>query len=87
MQKTVSKTNWENRAKTIETKNLSKYHNTPHWLSILREMDKSVIETIIGSSETLIVFDEEKYKKIREHCTGFSYITAHTPFEGGGENE
>lgn len=86
MQKTVSKSNWESRAKTIETKNLRKYHTTPHWLSVLRELDKSVIEIIVGDGETLIVFDEGKYKAIREHCMGFGYVTANTPFEGGGEN-
>lgn len=69
MCKTVSRENWSNRAKTIETKNLHQWHKTPYWLSIERKLSESIIEFANG----YIVFDEEKYKQLRKLCLSEEY--------------
>lgn len=76
--KTVSTQNWDNRAKTIETKNLKKWNKTPAWLSILREMGKSVIS--FDSCDGSVTFDESEYKKIREHCLSEKYAFSCVPY-------
>jgi hypothetical protein len=66
----LSNQQWSNRLKTIETKNLRKYHRTPYWLSIGRALSPCVIEHIDGDT---IVIDEEKYKALRLFVTSEAY--------------
>lgn len=66
----LSQQQWSNRLKTIETKNLKKYHRTPYWLSIGHTLKGCIIE--IQDGETLVV-DEDKYKELRKFCMSEDY--------------
>jgi len=61
--KYVSK-NWlEQRAKTIETRNLNKHGTSRAWISILDDLYECIIEIELGKD--IMIIDELKYKKIR----------------------
>lgn len=62
---------WDNRLKTIETKNLKQYHRTPSWLSIGYELKPCILETQDGK---IIVIDEDKYKELRKYCLSEDYV-------------
>lgn len=62
--KTVSIENFENRMKTIETKNIKKYGESLTWVSLYNLFNKCIIEV----DEKTITFDENEYKKIRKRA-------------------
>lgn len=63
--KTISYNNWDNRMKTIETKNLKKYGRSLSWSSLSSYFHCCIIETNIDYQT--INFNEAKYKLIREY--------------------
>ena len=67
----LSAQQWNNRLKTIETKNLRKYHKTPYWLSIGRTLSPCIIEFQDGETR---VIDAEKYKELRAFCLSEEYV-------------
>jgi hypothetical protein len=62
--KYLSSRSWENRMKSIETKNLNKYHTSTAWVSLFMYFHPCVIEHY---GEDTIVINEEKYKLIRKY--------------------
>lgn len=60
MLKTISIKNFENRMKSLETKNIKKCGQSLTWCSLLNKFNKCIIEI----NENTIIFDEEKYKEI-----------------------
>lgn len=62
MLKEISIKNFENRMKTLETKNTKKHGHSLTWCSLLNNFNKCIVEI----SESTITFDEEKYKAIRK---------------------
>ena len=65
----LSQQQWNNRIKSIETKNLREYHTTPSWLTIARAFNDCIIEYQIGNNGlSTIVIDEQKYKMQRKIC-------------------
>lgn len=65
---------WNIRAKTIETKNLKKYHTTPYWLTIERELSGCIIEMQNRIGEPIRVIDENKYKELRKYCMSEKFV-------------
>ncbi len=59
--KTISIENFNNRMKSIETKNLKRYGTSLTWTSIANRFN----DCIIATDENTITYDEERYKKIR----------------------
>jgi len=66
--KTISYKQWDNRMKSIETKNLNKYRRSLSWVSLMHYFNTCIIET--NSSYKTIKFNEEKYKLIRKYVMG-----------------
>ena len=60
--KTIGITNWNNRLKSIETKNIKKYGESLTWTSLERHFNDCIIQITEGT----IIFDEKKYKEIRK---------------------
>lgn len=63
--KTVTYTNWDNRIKSIVTKNLKKYKRSLSWASMGSYLNPCIIE--LNSSYNTITFNEAKYKLIRQY--------------------
>lgn len=62
MLKTISIKNFENRMKSLETRNIKKYGRSLTWCSLLNKFNKCIVEVEIDKNT--ITFDEEKYKEI-----------------------
>ena len=67
---------WNTRMKTIETKNLHKYHITPYWLSISQILSDCIVEILIDDKKggSIRVVDEDKYKKLKAYCQSESFV-------------
>ncbi len=63
--KTISYQMWDNRMKTIETKNLNKYGRSTSWGSLQHWFNPCVI--CYNSSYNTVTFNQEKYKLIRKY--------------------
>ncbi len=61
--KEVSIKNFENRMKTLEIRNLKKYGHSLTWTSLLNKFNTCIIEI----REKTIIFDEQKYKEIKQN--------------------
>lgn len=60
MLKTISIKNFENRMKSLETRNIKKCGQSLTWTSLYNNFNKCIVET----DENTITFDEDKYKEI-----------------------
>lgn len=60
--KEVSITNFENRMKTLEVRNLKKYGQSLTWTSLYNKFNACIIEI----KEKTLIFDEQKYKEIKQ---------------------
>jgi len=69
--KTVSDSTWHNRMKTIETKNLKKYHRSTSWVSLYTYFSPCVLE--MDSSYHTVMINEAKYQLIRKHVMSESF--------------
>lgn len=61
--KEISIQNFENRMKTLETKNLKKYGSSLTWTSLYNKFNSCIVEI----REKTLVFDEQKYKEIKQN--------------------
>ena len=60
----LSEQNWNNRLKTIERKNLNKYHRSTSWVSMIPYFDPCVIAYQDGDT---VIINQAKYKLIRKY--------------------
>lgn len=63
--KTISYNLWDNRMKSIETKNLNKYKRSLSWVGLASYFKPCIIE--YNGSYNTIKFNEAKYKLIRKY--------------------
>lgn len=62
---TITIENFNNRMKTIETKNLKKYGKSLTWVSLSNYFNSAIIEIY----DNLLVLDKDKYNQIRQKAT------------------
>jgi len=63
--KIISYVGWDNRMKTIETKNLKKYHKTSTWISMLSYFNPCIV--CVYEDLKTIEINVAKYKLIRKY--------------------
>ena len=56
--------NFDNRLKTIETKNLKKTGNSLSWVSLSNRFRPCILEILMP--EKVLIVDKDKYKEIRK---------------------
>lgn len=75
----LSKQQWNNRIKSIETKNLRKYHRTPNWITISHNLSPCIIEIQLSNDDnSIFVIDAAKYKALRVLCMTESFALGKT---------
>ena len=69
--KTVSDSAYRGRMKTIETKNLRKYHRSTSWVSLYAYFSPCVLE--LDPSYHTVTINEAKYQLIRKYVMSESF--------------
>jgi len=60
-----TKQQFNNRMKTIETKNLKKHRRSRAWFSLISNFNECILCIHVEDSGNIMEIDEDKYKEIR----------------------
>ena len=69
---------WKRRGKAIVSKNLNRWRRCPSLASVLREMNRCVVE--YQSDDDLIFYDVGLYKLIRAYLLSEQYAMTGAPY-------
>ena len=69
---------WKRRGKAIVSKNLNRWRRCPRLASVLREMNRCVVE--YQSDDDLIFYDVGLYKLIRAYLLSEQYVMTGAPY-------
>lgn len=74
--KVISAHLWARRGKVIVTKNLKQWRRSPGWATVLRELNRCVVEY----SDDDVIYDEQLYKAVRAYLLSEDFAVTGAPY-------